>query len=156
MPNALDQRVEDFLAQRRLAVAGVSRQSGEAANVVYRKLRSAGYEVVPINPKAEQVEGDRCYPDLRSASDRIDGVVIATAPEVTDQVVRECVELGIQRVWIHRSFGRGSLSEEAVTRCREHGISVIAGACPMMYCQPVDFGHRCIRWILKMTGGLPR
>jgi hypothetical protein len=56
---------------------------------------------------------------------------------------------------MHRSFGTGSVSEEAVNLCREKGIEVIPGACPMMFCEPVDFGHRCMRWLLKVTGGLP-
>lgn len=147
---------EEFLAQRRIAVAGVSRSGAEAANLVYRKLRGAGYEVFAVNPKASEVEGDPCYPDLHSIpGDAVDGVVIATPPEVTARIVEDCAALGIPRVWIHRSFGQGSVSEDAVRRCRELGLAVIPGACPMMFCEPVDVGHRCMRFILRVTGGLP-
>lgn len=152
----MKEAVETFLAQRRIAVAGVSRNKNEAANVVYRKLRESGYEVFPINPNAELVEGDTCYPDLKSVSGGVDGVVIATHPSVTNEVVRECADLGVSRVWMHRSFGQGSVSESAVDYCRENGIEVIAGGCPLMFCQPVDFGHKCMRWILNATGGLPK
>ncbi|UCC75119.1 MAG: CoA-binding protein [Gemmatimonadota bacterium] len=148
--------VEDFLAQKRVAVAGVSRDGNSAANLIYRKLRSSGYEVFAVNPNAAMVEGDACYPDLKSIPGGVDCVVIATHPRVTGQVVRECAELGITRVWMHRSFGTGSVSEDAVSYCRESGIEVIPGGCPMMFCQPVDFPHKCMRWILNLTGGLPR
>ena len=148
--------VDDFLAQKRIAVAGVSRSGSEAANTIYRKLRNAGYEVYATNPNADEVEGDPCYPDLASLPEKVDGVVIATHPEVTEQIVRACADQGIGRVWIHRSFGQGSVSEEAVDYCRQNGITVLAGGCPMMFCEPVDLAHKCMRWVLNLTGGLPK
>jgi predicted CoA-binding protein len=148
--------VTDFLAQKRIAVAGVSRSKNEAANIIYRKLRDAGYQVFPVNPNAAEVEGESCYPDLTSIPGGVDGVVIATHPSVTRDITSECARLGIQRVWMHRSFGPGSWSEDAVEFCRENGISVIPGGCPMMYCEPVDVPHKCMRWVLSMTRGLPR
>lgn len=149
--------IQDFLAQKRLAVAGVSRNpKGSAANLIYHKLRETGYEVFPINPNAEMIEGERCYPNLKAISPRVDGVVIATRPEIAEQIVHECAEIGVSRVWMHRSFGAGSLSEAAVKFCHEHHIAVIAGGCPMLFCPPVDFGHKCMRWILQATGGLPK
>lgn len=147
--------VEEFLAEDRIAVAGVSRSGGEAANLIYRKLKSAGREVYAINPRAEEVEGDRCYPSLGALPVKVGGVVIATPPEAAEEIVGECAELGIGRVWMHRSFGRGSVSEAAVARGRREGIAVLAGGCPMMFCEPVDLGHRCMRWILGLTGRLP-
>jgi hypothetical protein len=101
-------------------------------------------------------EGDRCYPDLQSIPGGVDGVVIVTRPEVTERIVRDCTDAGVRRVWIHESVGKGSsVSERAVDYCHEHEVSVMAGACPMMYGTDVDFGHRCMRLILKITGGLP-
>jgi predicted CoA-binding protein len=152
----LNERVRDFLSQRRIAVAGVSRDPNQAANAVYRKLRDAGYEVFAVNPSANDVEGDTCYPSLGAIPGGVDAVVAATPPEATEDVVRECAEVGISRVWMHRSFGEGSVSEQAVAYCRDRGLDVIPGACPVMFCEPVDFGHRCMRWILKLTGRLPK
>jgi predicted CoA-binding protein len=151
----MNEAVEEFLAQRRIAVAGVSRSSMQAANAIYRKLRKVGYEVFPVNPNADEVEGDRCYPDLRSIPDGVDGVVVATHPEVTPRIVQECVDLGIPRVWMHRSFGQGSVSEEAIRIGEDARLTVIPGGCPMMFCKP-DIAHRCVRWIMKLTGGLPK
>lgn len=152
---SLKQAAEDFLSGDRIAVAGVSRSSDEAANGIYRKLRAEGYQVCPINPNADEVEGDPCYPDLTSVPEPIDGVVIATHPDVAPDLVRECVDLGIRNIWMHRAFGNGSVSTEGVRLCEENGIAVIAGACPLMFCRGADVGHRCIRWVLGVTGKLP-
>jgi predicted CoA-binding protein len=148
--------VAAFLRGRRFAVAGVSRQPGQAANAVFRKLRSAGYEVYPINPKASEVEGTTCYRDVSAVPGQVDGVVIATAPDVSAQIVRQCDDHGVHRVWFHRSFGNGSVSEEAVRECHARGIECIVGGCPLMFCEPVDVGHRCMRWWLQRQGRVPR
>jgi predicted CoA-binding protein len=127
-----------------------------SASCPFGGTTEAGYQVFPVNPNAEEVEGDSCYANVKSIPDGVDGVVIATRPQVTDQIVRECAETGITRIWMHRSFGQGSVSPEAVTFCRENNITIIAGGCPLMFCEPVDFGHKCMRWILNLTGGLPK
>jgi predicted CoA-binding protein len=155
-----EMKVQDFLAQKRIAVAGVSRNNSHhpAANLIYRRLKNTGHEVFAVNPHMQTFEGDRCYPDLQSIPGRVDGVVIVTRPEVTEKIVHDCSDGGVDRVWMHQSLGKGStsVSPDAVRYCREHGISVIAGACPMMYGPDVDFGHRCSRWLLQLTGGLPK
>jgi len=157
MPS-LNEAVADFLAQKRIAVAGVSRTKDDAANGIYRKLKKAGYQVFPLNPNAETFDGDPCYPDLQAIPDGVDGVVIVTRPELTEAIARQCAAAGVPRVWMHRSLEviGSSVSDPAVQFCREHGISVIPGACPMMFCEPVDFGHKCLRWFAGLTGGLPK
>ena len=152
----MKEAVGEFLALKRIAVAGVSRTGESAGNSVYLKLRRAGYEVFATNPKADKVEGDPCFPDLKSIPGGVDGVVAATHPQATMQVVQECAELGIRYVWMHRSFGDGSVSQEAVDFCRENGIEVIPGGCPMMYCEPVDVAHKCFKWIFGVFGKLPK
>jgi predicted CoA-binding protein len=152
----IKEAVDEFLAQDRFAVAGVSRSGNEAANTIYKKLKGAGYTVFPTNPSAEEVEGDPCYPDLKSIPGGVGGVVIATHPKVALSVVEECSELGISHVWFHRSFGQGSVAEEALTFCRDNDIKVIPGGCPMMFVEKVDIGHKCMRWFLSVTGGLPK
>jgi hypothetical protein len=152
----LKEAVDDFLAQKRIAVAGVSRSTGEAANLVYRTLRDREYEVFAVNPSTPVAESDTCYPDLKSVPGGVDAVVVATTPEVAGSVVRDCAEQGISRVWLHRSFGAGSVSDDAAAFCREHGITVIAGGCPLMFVTGADIGHRCMRFVLNLTGKLPK
>lgn len=153
---ALSDAAQDFLEQRRIAVVGVSRKGDVPGNIIYKKLRQAGYAVFAVNPSAETVEGDPCYPTLETIPGGVDGVVIATHPKQTADVVRQCADLGIRRVWIHRSFGQGSLDTEAVRLSRELGLAVIPGGCPMMFCEPVDPVHKCMRWLSGLVGGLPK
>jgi len=148
--------VAEFLAGKRLAVAGVSRNPQQAANAVFRKLRGAGYEVVPLNPNVAELEGTPCYPDVAAVPFALDGVVIATHPRDALQVVRQCAEHGVRSVWFHRSFGQGSVAEEAVRECQARGLTCIAGGCPLMYVEPVDPFHRCFRWFLGLRGRVPR
>ena len=154
----LDAKVHDFLAQKRIAVAGVSRDKSHhpVGNLIYHRLKKTGHEVFPVNPHMQTFEGDRCYPDLQSIPGAVDGVVIITRPETTAKLVRDCSKAGVHRVWMHESIGKGSsVSPDAVEYCRQNDIDVIAGACPMMFGPGVDFGHTCMRWVLKLTGGLP-
>ena len=151
----LPEAAREFLEQERIAVAGVSRDEKQTANAIYRHLRKHGYQVGPVNPSAQEVEGDRCYPSVSALPERPDGVLIVTPPEAAAAVARDCVEAGVPRVWMHRSFGDGSVSHEATRICREGGVAVLDGGCPMMFLEPVDIAHKCIRWILDKTGKLP-
>lgn len=154
---SLRERIADFLAQRRIAVAGVSATREITGNLIYRKLKGAGHQVFAIVPGAQSFDGDPCYPDLAAIPGGVDGVVIATRPALTDELVRQAIAAGVPRVWMHESLMRSgtSVSPGAVELCRQHGVTLIAGACPMMYCEPVDFGHRCMGWLMRVSGGLP-
>lgn len=148
--------VTDFLAQKRIAVAGVSRTPGtHGGNAVYRRFRERGYQVFAVNPNAETVEGDRAYPDLHSIPGGVDGVVIATAPHRAESIVRECHELGIRRVWMHHGPAQTSAAAAAVDFCERNGMSVIPGGCPLMFAPTSDGMHRCMRWVLEHTGAVP-
>lgn len=156
MPKIRDAAAE-FLANRRVAVTGVSREPGShGSNVVYRRLRERGYEVFAVNPNADEVEGDACYHDLRSIPGGVDAVVIGTRPEIAEQTMRECADLGIEHVWMHRGPGAGSVSKSAADHGRRHGIAVIDGGCPCMFGPTADAGHKVMRLIFTASGNVPR
>jgi uncharacterized protein len=145
-----------FLAHKRVAVTGVSRTpQSHGGNIVYKRLRDRGYEVYAVNPNADEVEGDPCYHDLKSIPEGVEAVVIATAPEAAHATVRECVELGITEVWMHRAFGAGSVSPAAVEYGREHGVTVIDGGCPLMFEPTSDGAHKLLRTGCTWTGKVP-
>jgi uncharacterized protein len=147
----------DFLTHKRVAVTGVSRHpKGHGSNVVYQRLRDRGYDVFPVNPLADTVEGDPCFHDLRSIPGGVEAVVIATSPEHADETMQECIDLGIKHVWMHQGPGPGSVSETAAAHGREHGIAVIDGGCPCMFGPTADFGHKAMRVVLTMKGNVPR
>ena len=146
-----------FLANKRIAVTGVSRTPGShGSNVVYKRLRERGYEVSAVNPNADEVEGDRCYHALHEIPGGVDAVVIGTRPDRAEATVRECDDLGIRRVWMHRAFGEGSVCDAATVYGREHGMTVIDGGCPLMFGPTADRGHKVMRFVLTRTGKVPK
>jgi hypothetical protein len=148
-----DDMANEFLSQERIAVAGVSRSEDNTANFIYRTLRDKGYSVYAVNPNAEEVEGDPCFPDVGAIPGSVDGVIIITKPEISEKIVQDCVKAEVPRVWMHNNtFMPSSVSDKATAVCRENNIVVIDGGCPMMF---MDFGHKCMKWVLGMTGRLP-
>jgi predicted CoA-binding protein len=145
----------EFLAHKRVAVTGVSREpKSHGSNTVYKRLRERGYEVYAVNPKADEVEGDRAYKDLKSIPGGVEAVVIGTRPERAEATMHECADLGITHVWMHWGAGGSSVSEAATDYGREHGITVIDGGCPLMFGPTADFGHKVMRRAL--AGRVPK
>ena len=153
--STIKEAATDFLSCRRIAVTGVSREPKDhGGNIVYTRLKERGYTVFAINPNTEEVEGDHCFPDLASVTGGVEGVVIATSPKNAETTMRECVDLGINRVWMHRGPGPGSVSAEATRYGREHGVTVIDGGCPCMFNPTADTGHKVMHML--GVGHMPR
>ena len=151
----IKEAASEFLTKKRVAVTGVSRTpKTHGSNTVYRRLRERGYDVFAVNPNAEEVEGDRCYRDLRSIAGGVDAVVIGTRPEIAEDTMRECAELGIKHVWMHWGGGASSVSDTATEYGRQHDITVIDGGCPLMFGPTADFGHKVMRVVL--AGRVPK
>src|SRR6188508_2590963 len=150
--STIKEAATDFLTCHRIAVTGVSREPKEhGANIVYTRLKERGYEVFAVNPNTDTVEGDPAYPDLASIPGGAEAVVIATRPERA-----EAANLGMTKVWMHRSMGAGSVSPSATTLGRELGMVVIDGGCPLMFGPTSDPGHKVMCALLKLTGTVPR
>jgi len=155
----IDNMVGDFLAQKKVAVVGVSDKRDTGCNLAYNKFKENGYQVYPVNPRISEFEGDPCYPDLKSIPEKPDAVFILASPKVTDQIIQQCVELGIKHVWMHCMMGTKpglvqsmtSVSQDAVRICRENGIQVIPGSCPNQFLKP-DFGHAMMRGMWSLFG----
>jgi len=151
----IKEAASEFLAHKRIAVTGVSRTPKEhGSNTVFKRLRDHGYQVFAVNPNANEVENVQSYHDLRSIPGGVDAVVIATAPDKAEGTMRECVELGIKHVWMHRSYGQGSVSATATAYGRKNGITVIDGGCPLMFDPVADFGHKVMRFVC--AGHVPK
>jgi predicted CoA-binding protein len=151
----INEAASEFLANKRVAVTGVSRTpKTHGSNNVYRRLRERGYDVFAVNPNADQVEGDRSSPDLKSIPGGVEAVVIGTRPEIAEDTMHECAELGIKHVWMHRGPGAGSVSAAATDYGRRRGITVIDGGCPLMFEPTADFGHKIMRFVY--AGKVPK
>jgi len=157
----IDELVKDFLAQKKIAVVGVSDKRETGCNMSYKKFKEAGYQVYGVNPRITTFEGDPCYPDLKSLPEKPDAVFILANPKVTEQVVQQCVDLGVKHVWMHCMMGTkpglatsmSSVSSDAVRMCRENGIAVIPGSCPNQFIKP-DVGHGMMRGLWRVFGFL--
>jgi predicted CoA-binding protein len=153
----IKEAASEFLGHKRVAVTGVSRTSADhGSNVVYKRLRDRGYDVFAVNPNADEVEGDPAYHDLHAIPGGVEAVVIGTRPEIADETIRECAELGIKHVWMHRGPGAGSVSRTAAAYGREHGLTVIDGGCPCMFGPTADLGHKAMRLVFTLSGNVPK
>lgn len=144
--------VEEFLAQKNIAVVGVSRKKTKFGNAIYRELKQKDYNVFAVNPNMSEFEGDTCYSDLLSIPEKVDAVVINVPPMQTEKVVREVNEAGIKKVWLQQ----GSQSDEAINYCEENGIDCISNECILMFAQPSAFIHRAHKWVWGVFGKLPQ
>jgi uncharacterized protein len=152
---SVNEAASEFLANKRVAVTGASRTpKTHGSNNVYRRLRERRYEVFAVNPNTDEVEGDRSYPDLESIPGGVQAVVLGTRPEIAEDTMRECAELGIKHVWMHRGPGAGSVSAAATAYGRQHGVTVIDGGCPLMFGPTADFGHKLMR--IVYAGKVPK
>ncbi|GIL14548.1 MAG: CoA-binding protein [Chloroflexi bacterium] len=149
------QQIDDFLALKRIAIVGISRTDGDFTRMVFREFVKRGYEVVPVNPAAEEIEGRPCFARVQDIQPPVDGVLVMTAPSVTEQIVRDCAEAGVRRVWMHRGEGIGAVSDRALELCQEYGIGVVPGFCPYMFLSETGFVHRIHGFFKKMGGTYP-
>jgi uncharacterized protein len=155
----LDNLVQDFLAQKKIAVVGVSDKRDTGCNLAYKKFKENGYQVYVVNPRISTYDGGTCYADLKSIPEKVDAVFILASPKVTEQIIQQCIDLGIKHVWMHcmmgtkpgLAAGMTSVSRSAVEMCNANGIAVIPGSCPNQFLKP-DFGHAMMRGMWRMFG----
>jgi predicted CoA-binding protein len=144
---------EKFLGLKRIAVAGYSRTGSGTGNAIYKALKTRGYEVFALNPHAEEMEDENCYPCLQDIPGGVEGVVIITNPDRTAEIVLDAAASGVNYIWMHNNtLLPSSVSEKAVEYGKANGMKIIAGGCPMMF---LDFGHKCLKWMLGAMGRMP-
>jgi uncharacterized protein len=148
--------IEDFLAQKRIAMVGISRDPASDSVKLFEELSRRGYDVVPVNPNTGTAQGRRCFACVQDIQPPVDAVLLMTSPEVTEAVVKDCADAGIRRVWMYRGIGAGSVSAKAITFCQDQGIRLVPGECPFMFLLNTAGVHRFHGFIRKITGGYPR
>jgi predicted CoA-binding protein len=149
-------RIQDFLAQKRFAFVGVSRQPKDFSRMLFREFRVRGYDPVPVHPSSDNIDGVPCARNLHEIDPPVDSVLLMTKPEVTSALLRECAQVGVKRVWLYRATGRGSVSPDAVQFCEANGIEVVPGECPFMFFPEPGMIHRFHGLVKKIAGAYPR
>ena len=147
--------IEDFLAQKRIAMAGISRDQKSFSAQLFDELCRRGYDVVPVNPNATEVNGRRCFARVQDIQPPVDAALLMTSPSATEEVVNDCIAAGIRRIWMYRATGNGAVSEAALARCSEHGVHVVPGECPYMFLSKTAWYHRIHGFVRKITGHYP-
>ncbi len=155
MSIATRETINDFLAQKRIAIAGVSRDPKHFSRAVYNEFKQRGYEVIPINPGVTEIDGARCFDRVQDVPTPVDGVIVMTAATQTDQIVHDCAAANVKRVWLHRGEGIGAVTASAVAFCQQNGISVVDGQCPFMFLPQAMWFHRFHGFIKKVSGSYP-
>jgi uncharacterized protein len=149
--------INDFLAQKRIAVVGLSQRPTDFATTIFKELRRRGYDAIPVSRSLETVDGQPCYASLTDVPRPIDGAIVMVGRAAALGVIEEAAVAGVPRVWLFKGLGgKGALSDEAVAACRTHGMQVVEGACPMMFLDPVTGVHRMHRFTRRLSGNLPR
>ncbi|MCL5995129.1 MAG: CoA-binding protein [Chloroflexi bacterium] len=155
MTTTTRESINNFLRQRRLAIVGVSRNPQDFSRSLFKEFRARGYDVVPVNPNVAEIDGQPCYKRVQDIKPAVDGALLLTTPQVTEQVIRDCAEAGIKRVWMQRGEGIGAVSPAAVAFCTQNGIDVVPGQCPFMFLPNTAFFHRAHGFFRKLTGSYP-
>ncbi|HVN06049.1 MAG TPA: CoA-binding protein [Bryobacteraceae bacterium] len=148
--------IHQFLDQKRFAMVGVSRQPGDFSRSLFGDFLSRGYQTIPVNPDAQEIDGHACFAHIGDIQPPVEEVLLMTPPAATDSVVQECAHAGVKRVWMFRGAGRGSVSESAVRFCEANGIDVIPGECPYMFLPKEPWFHRFHGLVKRITGTYPR
>ncbi len=154
MPTTLAD-IHDFFAQRRIALIGLSRDEKDFSRMMFRELSNRGYDVLPVNPAAAELEGRRCFARMQDIQPPPDAALVMTPPSQAERVVRDCAEAGVRRVWLHRGGGQGSVSPQAVEFCRSNGLRLVEGYCPFMFLPRTQFVHRVHGFFMKIFGAWP-
>lgn len=148
--------IDEFLAQKRIAFVGLSRDPKHFSRLLFKELASRGYDLIPVNPNAVELEGRRCYRNIIEIDPVPDAALLLTTPDQTDEAVRECAASDIRHVWMYRATGKGAVSPIAVEFCQQNGIAVIAGECPFMFLPQTQWFHRLHGGFNKLVGLYPK
>ena len=148
--------IEDFLAQKRIAMIGISRNPKDFSAALFQELQRRGYDMVPVNPNASEIMGRPCFSQIQEVQPPVNAALLMTTPEVTDAVVPDCAAAGIRQIWMYRAGGKGAVSEKALAFCREHGIQVVPGQCPFMFLPGSGGVHKFHGWFRKIIRTYPK
>lgn len=149
----MKQIIEDFLNDKKVAIVGASGKKDNFGRSLMAELSKLGYEVVPVNPLCDEVEGVPCVPSVRELPEGVKGVILAVPAALSEEVVEQCTGTPVKRVWMIKGMGRGAYSEKAHEICKSNNIDVVYGFCPMMF-----FGkgmHQFHLWLRKTFSKLP-
>ena len=155
MPDASLEDIKKFLDTKRVAVVGVSRDPKHFSRALFREFVAQGYDAVPVNQQATEIEGRQCFPHIADVTPAVEAALLITPAETTNQALAECNQVNIRKIWMYKAVPDQMAQENAVELCRQHGSSVIEGHCPFMFLPNPGLFHRIHRILMKVAGSYP-
>jgi uncharacterized protein len=146
--------IDQFINEKNIALIGVSRNPQKFGNALLKELSKKGYIVFPVHPELKEAEGIKCLSSLDELPENVNNLLIVVQPNVTEEIVSKINPKKIHRVWMSRGIGKGSASEKAIMECKNKGIEVVYGFCPLMFFPPSGI-HGFHLWMRKTFGKLP-
>jgi hypothetical protein len=143
--------IKEFLDQKNIAVAGVSRTKHKFGNTIFKELEKKGYNLYPVNPNLEEFDGKKCFKNIESLPTEVTGIVINTKPAVTGMLIKEAEAKGIQNIWLQQ----GSADKSVKASIENSKSNIISGQCILMFNEPVKGVHGFHRWLKKSFGKFP-
>lgn len=143
--------IKAFLAQRQIAVAGVSRNRKKFGNIIFNDLIKKGYSALPVNPNATDIEGHKSYPNLSALPTEIEALVFVTPPDQTLALLKEALQTNIRYFWMQQ----GAENDEVISFCKENNLTFVSGRCILMHLEPVKGIHNLHRFFSKVFGSYP-
>jgi predicted CoA-binding protein len=156
MPLVSKKTIDAFYANKRIAVVGASRNKSKYGHALLEQLLRSGYDAVPVNPHAEEIAGRKCFKSVRDVSPGVSVAIAVVPPLEQERVVSECAEAGVKTVWLHEHVMKGVSNPDALVLCRQKGLEVITGYCPMMFMPGTAFLHRAHGFVMKVFGAYPK
>ena len=144
--------IKEFLDQKNIVVAGVSRSGKNIGNSIYNELKKKNYNVVQLNPNADEIMGEKCFKSFEELPKDISAAVLCVQPSESISAVKEALNKGIKKVWMQL----GSDSEEAINFCKENNMVCVYGQCFLMFAEPVESVHKFHRFFYKLFGKYPK
>jgi uncharacterized protein len=147
--------IAQFINDKNIALIGVSRDPQKFGNALLKELSKKGYTVFPVHPELKEVEGTKCLSSLEELPDNVNNLLLAVQPNVTEEIVSKIDAQKIHRIWMTKGVGKGSASEKAIMECKNKGIEVVYGFCPLMFFPPSGI-HGFHLWMRKTFEKVPR
>jgi predicted CoA-binding protein len=155
MRTTIDQ-INEFLALKRVAVVGVSRNEKETSRMLWQELRQRRYDAIPVNPATSEIDGKPCYATVRDIEPPVDGALIMTTPAAAEQVLEDCADAGIRHVWLYGGLGGGAANPTTIAAADRLGLDAVAGHCPYMFLPGTAAIHSIHAFGKKLTGSYPK
>lgn len=144
-------QINEFLESQPIAMVGASRNPKKFGYTAFKELKEKGMKIIPVNPQADEILGEKSYPNVKMLPPEVQSIIVLTKKDQTASVIREAKERGIKQIWIQQMAD----SKEALDELKDSGINFISGECILMHYKPHSI-HKFHGSLKKLFGRFPK